>query len=241
MRVVAVVQARMSSSRLPGKVLRRLGGRPVLGWVVRALTAASQVDEVCVAITDEAGDDELADYAASLGVRVVRGPREDVLSRFVLTLEQGNPDALVRITADCPLLDPALVDQVVAAWRQDTSWDYVATTLDRSWPRGLDVELLTVPALRWLDEHAAGYHREHVTSLLYTGTAHRLLGLATVPSAADLRVTLDTEQDWSVLAGIVAALGDRILPWPELVGFLRAHPEIADLNAGVEHKRLDAG
>ncbi len=241
MRVVAVVQARMSSTRLPGKALRPLGGRPVLGWVVRALDAASQVDEVCVATTDQASDDELADYAATLGVRVVRGPADDVLSRFVMTLEQPNPDALVRITADCPLLDPCLVDQVVAAWRQDSSCDYVATTLDRSWPRGLDVELVTVSTLRWLDEHATGYHREHVTSLLYTGTAHRLLGLTTAPSAADLRVTLDTEDDWSGLAGIVAALGDRIVPWPELVSFLRAHPEIAVLNSGVEQKRLDAG
>lgn len=256
MRVIAVVQARMTSTRLPGKVLRPLGGRPLLGWVLRALARSEQIDEVCVATTDRASDDELADYAGSLGVRVVRGPEDDVLTRFVLAMDESEtaaghpapaagkpaPDAVVRITADCPLLDPGLVDLVVAAWRQDPSWDYVATTLVRTWPRGLDVELVTVSALRWLDARARGHHREHVTSLLLDGAGgHRLLGLVTAPSTADLRVTLDTEQDWSLLTGVVAALGDRVFSWSELVGFLRAHDEIAGRNAGVVQKPLGAG
>jgi len=240
--VLAIISARMGSTRLPGKVLTPLAGRPVLGWVTRALTACAEVDEIVVATTTQPGDDPVEAYAAEHGIACFRGPDTDVLSRYLLALEMTPAEAVVRITADCPLIDPSLVDLVVATWRRDPSWDYVSTTLQRSLPRGLDVELVTATTLRGLGESAVGVHRQHVTSLLYSEPAgRRLLGLCVAPPADDLRVTLDTSEDLALLLAVTDALGDRIVGWAELVGFLRSRPDVVRLNAAVEQKSLEAG
>lgn len=242
MRIVAVIQARMGSTRLAGKVLAPLAGRPVLGWVTRALQSCGQIDEVVVATTTEASDDPIERYAAEGRVRCLRGPEDDVLARYLLALDAAPADAVVRITADCPLIDPALVDLVAAAWRHDPTWDYVATTLHRSLPRGLDVELVSSVALRGLDAVATGHHRRHVTSHLYTvPEGRRLLGLVVSPPADDLRVTVDTEQDLAMLRAVADALGDRVVGWTEVVAFLRSRPDVVRINAAVQQKPLDAG
>src|SRR5664279_6083104 len=178
MRINAVIQARTGSTRLPGKVLEDLGGHPVLEWVVRAAQAATQIDRVIVATSSLAGDDVVADLADSLGVAVVRGSEDDVLTRFVAALDAHPCDAIVRLTADCPLLDPTLIDAVAGAWAASPSHDYVSTVLVRCLPRGMDVELVTAGALRAVDRAAVGHDRIHVTSRLYAQpSAYRLLGL----------------------------------------------------------------
>jgi spore coat polysaccharide biosynthesis protein SpsF len=241
-RVNAVIQARAGSQRLPGKVLRLLAGRPVLEWVVRAARESGALDEVVVATSDLPGDDRVADLATSLGVPVVRGPEADVLSRFVLAVDAHPCDAVVRLTADCPLLDPALVRAVVGAWRAAPDHDYVATTLVRTLPRGLDVELVRAETLCQVDREATAHHRVHVTSLLYSRPEHyRLLGLVVAPPADDLRVTLDTVEDAALLDGLVAVVGDRAPAWRDVVAALRSRPELVELNADVRQKELDAG
>src|SRR5450631_4440399 len=168
MRINAVIQARTGSTRLPGKVLEDLGGRPTLEWVVRAAQSATQVDTVIVATSTLPGDDLVADLAESLGVPVVRGSEDDVLPRFVAALDAHPADAVIRLTADCPLLDPTLIDAVAGAWAAAPSHDYVSTVLVRCLPRGLDVKLVTASALRAVDRIAVGHDRVHVTSLLYS-------------------------------------------------------------------------
>lgn len=232
----------MGSSRLPGKVLRPLAGRPVLGWMVRAAQSAAGVDEVVVATSTDPGDDAVADLAEELGVKVVRGSEDDVLSRFMLALEETQADAVVRLTADCPLADPALISSVVGLWRSDPSLDYTATTLVRTLPRGLDVELASRAALERADAEAESFHRTHVTSYLYDGKASfRTMGLVVQPAANDLRVTLDTVEDAEMLDAIVAELGDRAPAWHEVVDLLRARPDITGINAGVRQKKLTEG
>ena len=242
MHVNAVIQARAGSTRLPGKVLRDLGGRPVLEWVVRAARAASGVDEVLVATSESGVDDAVEDLARRLRVPVVRGSEEDVLERFVDTVEAHPCDAVVRLTADCPLLDPQLISHVTAIWRQDPGLDYVATTLVRTLPRGLDVELVGVPALRQLHATARGHDRVHVTSGLSTDPSRfSSIGVVVRPDASDLRVTLDTSEDAEALDRLVAVIGDRVPSWRELVAVLRAHPEIVAINSRVSQKPLEAG
>ena len=242
MRINAVIQARAGSTRLPAKVLADLGGRPVLEWVVRAARAASQIDEIIVATSTLAGDDVVADLATSLGVPVVRGSEDDVLSRFVAALDAHPADALVRLTADCPLLDPTLIDAVAGAWAGAPTHDYVSTVLVRCLPRGLDVELVTAQALRAVDQVATGYDRVHVTSGVYADpTAYRLLGVCVTPPADDLRVTLDTPQDLVLLRALVAVLPDAPPAWRDVVAALRARPDLVAINAGVEQKPLEAG
>jgi spore coat polysaccharide biosynthesis protein SpsF len=210
--------------------------------MVRAARAAAGVDEVVIATSTAAGDDAVAALGAELGVRVVRGSEDDVLSRFVLAREESGADAVVRLTADCPLADPSLVSKVVAVWRSEPELDYVATTLVRTLPRGLDVELVSASALAEADAEAEDYHRTHVTSYLYAGPRpFRTMGLVVQPAANDLRVTLDTAEDAATLDAIVADLGDRPPAWHEVVGLLRSRPDIVGINAEVRQKALADG
>jgi spore coat polysaccharide biosynthesis protein SpsF len=241
-RINVVIQARTGSTRLPGKVLQDLGGHPVLEWVVRAAQAATQIDTVIVATSTLAGDDVVADLAESLGVPVVRGSEDDVLSRYVAALDAYPADAIVRLTADCPLLDPTLIDAVAGAWAGSPRHDYVSTLVARCLPRGLDVELVTAQALRAVDRIAVDHDRVHVTSLLYAQpTAYRLLGVCVTPPANDLRVTLDTPEDLALLRALVAELPDAPPAWTDVVAVLRDRPDLVAINAGVQQKPLAAG
>ncbi|WP_410668141.1 cytidylyltransferase domain-containing protein [Amycolatopsis sp. cmx-4-68] len=237
--VNAVIQARSSSTRLPGKVLRPLAGRSVLGWAVRAAAAAPGVDQVVVATSSDASDDEVAFEAVHCGAAVVRGPLDDVLARFGLALREHPADAVIRLTADCPLLDPALIGQLAALWRAQPSLDYVSTTLVRTLPRGFDAELVRASVLLEQVSSATGADREHVTSGIYSRPSrYSCSGVVVSPAADDLRVTLDTAEDWELLSAVVAELGDRVGNWRAVVGFLRSRPDLVALNAHVEQKKL---
>lgn len=240
--VVGVIQARTGSTRLPGKVLLPLAGRSVLGWVVRTVREADCVDDLVVATTTEPADDAVVAECERLGVDVARGPVDDVLSRFLQATERWKPDAVVRFTADCPLLDPDLVAAVVSAWRSAPWLDYLSTAMPRCVPRGMDVEIVRGEVLRALDGVATAHHRTHVTSAVYTEPySYRMLGMRLQPDASDLRVTLDTEDDLRLVEAVVDELGDRPASLPELVSFLRSRPDVVGLNAHVEQKELSAG
>lgn len=232
----------MSSTRLPGKVLLPLGERSVLGWVVRAARASDVLDELVVATSTEPDDDAVVAEAERLGVEATRGSVHDVLGRFLGALDGRKADAVVRFTADCPLLDPTVVATAVHAWRAAPWLDYVSTALPRSVPRGMDVEVIRADALRALDGVATDHHRIHVTSALYTNPAgHRMLGVTFHPDASDLRVTLDTADDWRLIQAVVARFGDRPAALPELVDWLRANTDVTGLNAHIRQKVLEAG
>ncbi|PXY31870.1 cytidylyltransferase domain-containing protein [Prauserella muralis] len=237
--VNVVIQARVSSTRLPGKVLRELGGRSVLGWVVRAARAADGVDAVVVATSEASDDDAVADDALRHGAEVVRGPLDDVLARFLLACERHPADAVVRLTADCPLHDPALIGSVVALWRAQPHLDYVSTTLVRTLPRGFDAELVRTPVLAEQGREPEGPHREHVTyGVKNRPDRYACEGIVVAPAADDLRVTLDTAEDWAVLEQVVAELGDAPPRWQDVVALLRARPDLVALNAHVEQKKV---
>jgi spore coat polysaccharide biosynthesis protein SpsF len=241
-RVNAVIQARLSSTRLPGKVLRELGGRSVLSWVVRAARQAPGINDVVVATSDAPDDDAVAEEALRCGALVVRGPLDDVLDRFALALRTYPADAIVRLTADCPLLDPDLIGQVIAVWRADPGLQYVSDVLVRTLPRGLDAELVRRDVLEEQVQIATGADRSHVTSGIYADPArYRCAGVVVAPAADDLRVTLDTAEDLAVIEGVVAELGDRAPNWREVVRVLRDRPELAARNASIRQKSVAQG
>lgn len=239
--LLTVIQARMGSTRLPGKVLRELGGQPVLSWVIRAARASDATDGVVVATSTDPSDDPIVELAKREGAQVVRGSPTDVLQRFALIAERFHPEAIVRLTADCPLLDPVVIRMTANAFDGD-GVDYVSTVTPRTLPRGLDVEVVATAALRMADEHAVDEDRSHVTSYVWRRPDRfRIAGLTFSPSAADLRVTLDTVEDAALLDAVVAELGDGPHPWRAVVELLRRQPELAAINRNVVHKRLDAG
>lgn len=238
-RVNAVIQARLSSTRLPGKVLRPLGGRSVLSWVIRAALQTHNLDTVILATSDDAEDDPVAEEAARCGAEVVRGPLDDVLARYVKAVREHPCDAVVRLTADCPLHDPALIAQVVGMWLADPTLDHVSNVVVRRHPRGLDAELVRVAVLEEQNRIATGGHREHVTSNIYTQPeVYRCAGVVAGVDNSDLRVTLDTEEDAKLLDGVVAALGDGVPSWYDLVALLRSRPDLVALNADVEQNAM---
>ena len=225
-RVLAVVQARMTSSRLPGKVLEDLGGVRVLDLVLRRLGKASELHRTVVATSTDRSDDPVAEAAAAADTAVVRGPLEDVLERYRLATERHRCDAVVRITADCPLVDPDVVDRVVRRWREGSE-AYVSNVIaPRTYPKGLDVEALTVAALRTAaDEATDAYDREHVTP--YIRARPERFGQARVahePAYGRLRLTLDTPADLEALRGLIGRTGaDARLP--QLIEALGARPD----------------
>lgn len=240
LRIVGIVQARMGSSRLPGKVLRPLAGRSVLGRVVRAARDSGVLADLVVATSVDPVDDAVVVECARLDVPVHRGPVDDVLSRFVGALDAHPGDAVMRFTADCPLLDPEIVTLVASVYRAVPGLDYASTSIARTLPRGLDVEIIRADALRTLDRLAVDHHRVHVTSFAY---AHpelfRVLGVTLTPDRSALRLTLDTDRDWALVSAVVDHFGDVSVPLAKLADWLDGRPDLRTLNSSVRQKRLE--
>lgn len=211
-----VVQARASSSRLPGKVLARVGDASLLALVLRRLAPLS-VDHLVVATGDSAADDAVADVAHAEGVDVVRGPELDVLSRFAIALERYPARTVVRITADCPFVDPALVRAALEI-HATTNADYVSNTLVRTYPDGLDVEVVSADALVSAASEAFDpVEREHVTPFVYRRPERfTLRSLRHVEPCADRRFTVDTADDLAFVRSAVERLGTTDFSWEEV-------------------------
>lgn len=239
--MIIIVQARMRSERLPGKVLRQLGPRSVLEWVIRA-ARASEVGDVVIATSTHAADDAIAELAAQIGTPCVRGSEADVLQRFLLVLDHyPTTTSVVRLTGDCPLLDPVIIRTAAAAFSV-ADIDYLSTNSPRTLPRGLDVEVVSTEALKEASSIAKGFDRAHVTSAIYRGPGkYRIAGLTFSPEAADLRVTLDAREDAQLLDELVRRLPDRPPLWHEVVDVLRSNPDLISINAHIHQKPLEQG
>jgi spore coat polysaccharide biosynthesis protein SpsF len=229
MTTLAVVQARAGSTRLPGKVLMSVAGRPMLAFMLERL-AGTHVDRLVVATSTDRRDDAVAEVAAAAGVAVVRGSESDVLARFAMALDTHPADVVVRLTADCPLIDPALVDEVVAA-RAAAGADYASNTIVRTYPDGLDVEVLTAGALSTAAAEATDpAEREHVTPFVYRRPERfRLVSVVGPEALGHERWTVDTADDLERVRAIVAQLDDPIgAGWRDILSVAGRHPLSAD-------------
>lgn len=240
MRVVAIIQARMGSTRLPGKVLLPIGGRSMLARVVAACRASATLDDVVVATTDHSHDALVAGEAATAGAGVFRGHPHDVLARYLGAARAFHADVVVRVTADCPLLDPAVIDTMVRSLIDGEPADYVSNTHDRSYPRGLDVEVMHFDVLARLGRLARSpAAREHVTAHIIEAK-NRFVTRQVVADCdnSDLRLTVDTHADLQLVEIVWRDVceGDRPPPVARVVAYLRAHPEHVQLNCGVPQK-----
>jgi spore coat polysaccharide biosynthesis protein SpsF (cytidylyltransferase family) len=198
----------MGSTRLPGKSLADVEGEPLLALLIRRLQRAREVERIVVATTLDDVDLPIAELASELGCGLYRGSREDVLGRFV-GAAGGHPGPLVRITGDCPLIDPAVVDETVRAFVSTTGCDYASNIEPRTFPDGLDVEVFGAQTLAWADEHATGeVDREHVTAVIRRNL--EWMTTAAVICEADLgelRWTVDNSDDLEFVRAVVRRLG----------------------------------
>lgn len=241
MRTVAVIQARLSSSRLPSKVLMDICGRPMLDRVVDRVRRAYSLDKVVVATSTDPSDDLLADHCRRAGIPHHRGPLSDVLGRFVIAARHERADVVVRVTADCPLIDPILIDAVVAL-RNQRGADYASNVMARRFPRGLDTEAFTAAALFRADrEGRLPHHREHVTPYLYEDPARFVTAsLIGQDDQGRHRWTVDTPEDLALVRAIYARLGDPSAGWRDVLELLEREPALAEINAHVEQKATRA-
>lgn len=238
-RIVAIVQARMGSSRLPGKVLADIGGRTMLARVVRRLSRARLVHQIVVATSLAEADDVISDECQRLLVPSFRGSEQDVLDRFQQAASTHGADVVVRITSDCPMIDPEIVDQVVAAFLEHRP-DYASNTLTRTYPRGLDTEVMASTALRRAWEDAtSGYQREHVTPYIYENPDRfRLLPVRGALDLSEGRWTVDTLDDLAFVRAVYARIGDAEgFGWRDTLELLAREPQLRELNRYVEQKR----
>jgi spore coat polysaccharide biosynthesis protein SpsF len=242
-RVVAIVQARMGSTRLPGKVLRRIGTRTMLARVVERTQRASMLDEVVVATTTGADDEAIVAECRRLGVPVFRGKEQDVLDRYWQAARAHQAQMVVRITSDCPLIEPEVIDRVVDAFLH-VAPDYASNTLERSYPRGLDTEAVGLAALeRAWHEATEAYQRVHVTPYLYQHPElFRLLSVTGDVDRSDYRWTVDTLEDLAFVREVYERLGDDgTIGWMEVLDLLVHEPDLAELNRPVQQKALQDG
>jgi spore coat polysaccharide biosynthesis protein SpsF len=206
MRIGAVIQARMSSRRLPGKVLRVLAGRPLLDHVLDRVGRARGIDAVAVATSTESGDDPIAEFCSTYGAMCVRGPLADVARRLWLAAEALRLDAFVRICADSPLVDPALIDRAVIAFGPGV--DLVTNVLPRTYPPGQAVEVVSTAALAAaVARMTEPADREHVTRYFYrNASAYRIRNLRSDRDYGALRLVVDTAADLQRLETLLGAL-----------------------------------
>lgn len=246
MRTVAVIQARMGSTRLPGKVLRDLCGRSVLAHVIERVRACKAIDQIVVATTTSPTDEAIVEEALSCDADYYRGSEEDVLERYYLAARFAAARIVIRITSDCPLLDPALLGHMIEAFVADGALDYMSNTQQRRYPRGLDAEIFTFLALEaayWQAEKL--YEREHVTPFIYQHPELFKIGSYAVgEDNSSHRWTLDTADDWALIEAIYNELyQDGVPPFTtaEVLQLLQRRPELVALNAHVEQKKLGSG
>lgn len=243
MKVVAIVQARMGSTRLQGKVMKEILSKPVILWDLDRISLSKLIDEVIVAIPYSKENDVIINTIKEYNDKIIitRGSEDDVLDRYYQAAVQANADVVVRITSDCPLIDPVVIDNVIEQFL-DGDCDYCSNSLTRTYPRGLDTEVFSFKALEeaW-NEANKDHEREHVTPyIIENPDKFKLLNVANDIDLSHLRWTLDTKEDFE----FIKAVYKRIYPKKQLflmddvLELMDKEPELIDINRYIEQKVL---
>jgi spore coat polysaccharide biosynthesis protein SpsF len=244
-KIVAIIQARMTSSRLPGKVLIDIAGFPMLYHVIRRVSSAQLVDQIVVATTDDPADDQIEEFCNSNGVFCFRGHPFDVLDRYYQAASKFHADIIVRITADCPIMDPTLIDSLLQSFL-DTGVDFGANRLPPPWKRtypiGLDIEIARFEALEkaW-QEAESQFEREHVMPYLYDHPGRFKIMLAHhEPDYGEKRWTVDTPLDLVLVNKIFGYFSPRIdFSWLEVIDLIKRDPDLENINISISAKNVD--
>ncbi len=237
LKTIVIIQARMGSSRLPGKVLMPLGKSIVLDYVVKRCKRIKEVSEVIVATSTLEQDDAIARWCEESQVSYFRGSEDDVLSRYVQCANQSKPDYVIRVTSDCPFVDYEMASEMIQQMKTCPS-DYVK--VKGQLPRGLVVEMFAYSTLKYIDKHGTEpRHREHVTYYGYEFPHEFKTTVYNAPKVIcepSLRITLDTKEDYALCQRIADYFDDMFVNCTDVVKYLLDHPNVAKLNAHIEQK-----
>lgn len=242
--VAIIVQARMGSTRLAGKVLKPIAGRPMLSYQIERLRRVTLAQQLLVATTTNPLDDELVAFCAAQGVRCTRGSEADVLSRYCEAAAALGDEVVVRVTADCPLLDPQLVDLAIRTFAAGEGCDYLSNMIEPSWPYGMAVEVVSAAALAQANaESRDPVEREHVTPFVYWRPQRfRIRSLRHERDLSAHRWTVDTPEDFELVSRILATLYPRqpLFEMADVLRLLEEHPQWVQLNAHVQQRSATA-
>lgn len=230
--LAAIIQTRLGSTRLPGKSLKPICGKPMLQHLIERVKASRCVEDVVIATTDKALDDPLADFVRQIGIKLFRGSEEDVLDRTYQAARHYGVEDVVRVTSDCPLLDPNVMDQVIETYMAG-GYDYVTNTLRYTYPDGLDVEVFSLNALEqaWREARIPS-EREHVTPYIRTSGLFRLFNLEHSVDLSHHKWSVDTEDDLAFVESVLGQLpdGNESFQFSRVLQVLSQHPEIQSIN-----------
>lgn len=237
-KTVVIVQARMGSTRLPGKVLRDIAGRPMIDRVLDRARRIRGVDEVVVATSDRPREAPLLEHLRERRIPVHRGPESDVLARYVEAARAYGADAVLRITGDCPLLMPEVSSRVVERF-WDSNCTYASNTIERTYPRGLDTEVIGLPALEETARSSTDQaDREHVTRYVRRHPdRYDLCSVTAEEDRSDLRWTVDEEDDLTLVRRIYRLLDDENASYEEVLQLVDRHEELRRLNDQVRQRQ----
>ncbi|MCM1498447.1 MAG: glycosyltransferase family protein [Clostridium sp.] len=235
MKYLAIIQARMGSSRLPNKVLRPLCGRPMLQHIVSRMQKSECIDHIMVATTVKEDDNAIEELCRQIQIECYRGSENDVLDRYYQAASRYKPQNVVRITADCPFIDPVVVDHIIQI-HEKGGYDYTSNVLVETYPDGLDTEVFKISALEraWREANLAS-EREHVTPYIKCKGEFKRYSVERSPSLATKRWTVDTEADFALAVQVYNALYDQdsIFLMEDILKFLENHQQIERLNENI--------
>jgi spore coat polysaccharide biosynthesis protein SpsF len=240
MKTVAIIQARMGSTRFPGKTLADVCGKPLLHYVSARVQRCPLLHEVVVATSTDEQDDAIADFCAREGIPCVRGDHDDVLTRYVKAAQVFQAETIVRLTGDCPLIDPEVIRLVIGEFQRG-GYDYVNNVEPRTYPHGLDTEVFSRDALMRMDREARSpYDREHVTRYIRDNPEHFRIGSVTHDSnLSHHRFTVDHPEDLVLVQTIYDHFGGREdVSWLECVSAMEEHAGWQELNRRVAEKHV---
>lgn len=242
MKAVIIVQARMSSSRLPGKILKKVLGKPLLEYQIERLKKVQLADMIVVATTLNGADRAITNLCDHLMIPYFCGSETDVLARYYETALTYQADLIIRVTSDCPLIDPCIIDQVIQFYLDfQIKYDYVSNCLQRTFPRGMDIEVLPFTILaQAFDQATKSADREHVTPFIYRQpNRYRLGHVKYHKDVSHYRWTVDTPQDFKLIEKII----EKIYPenpsftLEDCLRLLQIHPEWSDINKTIKQKQ----
>jgi len=240
--VIAIVQARMGSTRLPGKVMMKVKGKSILYYVIERIKKSKLINQIIIATTTNKNDDIIVKEAKKLNVDFFRGSENDVLSRYYFAAKKTSADIIVRITSDCPLIDYKIVDKVIKR-HLDASADYTANVIKRTYPRGFDTEVFNFNTLeKSYNDGEKNYHREHVTKYI---TEHpEKFNIVNVEAKGkmrrpDIRITVDTEEDFKLIKEVILHFNNISFEAIDIIEFLNENTDLLEINKNVKQKEVN--
>jgi spore coat polysaccharide biosynthesis protein SpsF len=244
MKIAAIIQARMGSTRLSGKVMKDIKGRTVLSHVIERVKQSNLLDEIIIATTVLERDNVIENEAIKCGAKVYRGSEEDVLSRYYLAAKENNIDIIVRITSDCPVIDANVLDKILNFYLEE-KYDIVTNagsdSSQRTFPRGLDTEVFSFQVLEEaFNNGREKYHREHVTPYIYEKST-RIHYFKNAINYSNHRWTLDTEEDFELISEIYSRLykGTHDFYLQDIIGVFNQEPKLFTINSHIEQKKIN--